>query len=630
MKMLGFVDGLSAIRRSIANLRCQAENIMNSSAPYDDRQISNVAAALSRLRLPERLGPYHVIELVGEGGMGLVYKAEQRDPIHRTLAVKVSRFDLDSDSIVRRFQAERETLATLDHTNIARVIDAGSTDQGKPYIALEFVEGLPITRFADENRLGVVDRLKIMLQVCEAVQHAHQKGIIHRDLKPSNILVSPGPVAKVIDFGVARILDPAIRQTLFTEEGQRMGTLEYMSPEQADGQTDIDTRSDVYSLGVVLYELLTGALPIDAARLRSLGYVQSSRLMRDTEVPRPSTRMSGGRDPSATAAARNTTADILQKLLKTELDWLVLKSLKKDRNERYASPLELARDIENYLAHKPLAAGPESKAYRAKKFIRRNRLVVSSAVIVLGSLLAGLAMTLWSTHQARQSLRRAENESANAKAALRFLAYDILGASNPDRTLGKPITVIESLNAASTGLHEKFKDRPKVESSLAQAIATAYLELGEEARAEQFARQAVALNDQVDDLDQRLRNDETLADVLRRKGDIDGAIAAFQRVYQQRLDTFGFSDEMTIRVATGLASTLSMAGRTDESLAIWKEAHDKVRTMTDDATPSGLASSTATARGWKKIDATAAAWRSSWMPPDSPDNTCPPTTPSPS
>jgi eukaryotic-like serine/threonine-protein kinase len=562
---------------------------MNSSGPYEDRHISNVAAALNRFRVPERLGPYHVIELLGEGGMGMVYKAEQRTPIHRTLAVKVSRFDLDSDSIVRRFQAERETLATLDHTNIARVIDAGSTDHGKPYIALEFVEGSPITEFANENKLGVVDRLKIMLQVCEAVQHAHQKGIVHRDLKPSNILVSPGPVAKVIDFGVARILDPSLRRTMFTEDGQRMGTLEYMSPEQADGQSDIDTRSDVYSLGVVLYELLTGSLPIDSDRLRSHGYARASRLMQDAEIPRPSTRLSG-RDEQTTSAAsdRNTTVDGLQKLLRQELDWLVLKALKKDREERYASPRELAQDIENYLEHKPLIAGPESRVYRASKFVRRNRLVVSSAVVVLCSLLAGLAMTLWSTHQARQSLRRAETESANAQAALRFLADDILSASNPDRTLGKSVTVVESLNIASANLHEKFKDRPKVESSLAQAIASAYLELGEEARAEKFARRAVELNEFVDDLDQRLRNDETLAEVLRRSGDLDGAIAAFRRIYDLRRATFGFADEMTLRVATGLASVLSLAGRDEESLAIWKEVYDQARTMTDEGDPQWI------------------------------------------
>ena len=299
------------------------------------------------------IGPYKLLQQIGEGGMGTVYMAEQAHPVQRKVALKVIKAGMDSRQVLARFGAERQALALMDHPNIAKVLDAGTTDDGRPYFVMELVKGVPMTRFCDEHRLSTRERLELAIPVCQAIQHAHQKGVIHRDLKPSNILVAlydDKPVPKVIDFGVAKATGRRLTdQTLYTEFGAVVGTLEYMSPEQAQlNQLDVDTRSDVYSLGVLLYELLTGSTPLDRKRLKEAGFLEVLRVIREEESPRPSVRLSTTEELTSIAACRSIEPRRLSGLLRGELDWIVMKALEKDRNRRYESASELARDVEQH------------------------------------------------------------------------------------------------------------------------------------------------------------------------------------------------------------------------------------------------------------------------------------------
>jgi serine/threonine protein kinase len=338
-----------------------------------------------------RLGPYRLLRQLGEGGMGAVFLAEQSHPVQRIVALKIIKPGMDSAQVIARFEAERQALALMDHPHIAKVLDAGTTDSGRPYFVMELVKGVPITKYADEHRLTPRQRLELFLPVCEAVQHAHQKGIIHRDLKPSNVLVAlydDRPVPKVIDFGVAKATGARLTErTLFTEFGAVVGTLEYMSPEQAElNQLDIDTRSDVYSLGVLLYELLTGTTPLSRERLKKAGLLEVLRLIREEEPPRPSTRLSTTEELPHIAANRGLEPRRLSRLVRGELDWIVMKALEKDRNRRYESPNSLAQDIRRYLQDEPVQACPPSAAYRLRKLARRHR-VVLGAMTAFGMLL---------------------------------------------------------------------------------------------------------------------------------------------------------------------------------------------------------------------------------------------------
>src|SRR5262245_61135637 len=353
------------------------------------------------------IGPYKLIEQIGEGGMGTVWMAQQTEPVKRLVAVKLIKAGMDSKQVIARFEAERQALALMDHPNIARFLDAGTTKDepggvrpGRPYFVMDLVKGAPITRYCDEHHLTPRQRLELFIPVCQAVQHAHQKGIIHRDLKPSNVLVAlydGKPVPKVIDFGVAKPAgQPLTEKTLVTGFGAIVGTLEYMSPEQAEiNQLDIDTRSDIYSLGVLLYELLTGSPPFTRKESENVGMLEMLRVIREQEPSKPSTKLSTAEGLPTLAANRGMEPAKLTKLVRGELDWIVMKALEKDRNRRYETANGFAMDIQRYLADETVLACPPSAGYRLKKFMRRNKGPVRAAVIILTSLVAGLLGTSW-------------------------------------------------------------------------------------------------------------------------------------------------------------------------------------------------------------------------------------------
>jgi serine/threonine protein kinase len=414
------------------------------------------------------IGPYKLVQQIGEGGMGVVYIADQAEPVKRRVALKIIKPGLDSEHVIHRFEAERQALAMMDHTNIARVLDAGTTAAGRPYFVMELVKGVPITKYCDELHLSLRERLELFVPICQAVQHAHLKGIIHRDLKPTNVLVAMEdgrPVPKVIDFGVAKALHNRLTErTLVTEFGAVVGTLEYMSPEQAElSALDIDTRADLYSLGVLLYELLTGTTPLTRARLKRAALDELLRVIRDEEPPKPSTRLTESKESLPELAARRRTEPArLAREVRGELDWIVMKCLEKDRTRRYEGATGLARDVQRYLADEAVEACPPSAVYRFRKFARKHRAALLTATTFATLLIAGVVISAWQAVRARQAeaaaleqrdaaeqerqraedaeraarterdrataeKQRADEQAAEARAVNEFLQHDLLG-----------------------------------------------------------------------------------------------------------------------------------------------------------------------------------------------------------
>lgn len=372
--------------------------------------------------VPRTIGPYKLIRLLGEGGMGTVWVAEQQHPVKRTVALKLIKPGMDSQAVIGRFEAERQALAIMDHSGIAKVLDAGTTESGHPYFVMELVDGQPITEYCDVRRLNTEQRIRIFVEVCEAVQHAHQKGIIHRDIKPSNVLVGDEdgrPRPRVIDFGVAKAVGSGwAASSVFTETGQLVGTLEYMSPEQAGTpQADVDTRSDIYSLGVLLYELLTGTTPFERRQLRDKALEEMLRVIREEEPPRPSAKLSTSDSLPSLAANRAIEPARLTRTVRGDLDWVVMKSLEKDRERRYASANAMVEDLQRFLLDEPVSAGPPSAVYRLRKFLRRNRLSAALSGIALLGLLGGAIGTTAGMLQAqRQAKAKSQALDAERKA----------------------------------------------------------------------------------------------------------------------------------------------------------------------------------------------------------------------
>jgi serine/threonine protein kinase/Flp pilus assembly protein TadD len=429
------------------------------------------------------LGPYKLMEQIGEGGMGLVFVAEQQQPIRRKVALKVIKPGMDTRAVIARFEAERQALALMDHPHIAKVLDAGATDSGRPYFVMELVKGVPITDYCDQNQLTTRQRLELMLTVCQAIQHAHQKGIIHRDIKPSNVLVMSHdgmPVVRVIDFGVAKAIGQRLSdKTVYTQFTQMIGTPLYMSPEQAgESSLDVDTRSDIYSLGVLLYELLTGTTPFDKERFSRVGFDEIRRIIREEEPPKPSTRISTlGQAATTLSTQRQSDPKRLSQLIRGELDWIVMKCLEKDRNRRYDTANSLAKDIERYLQDEPVQACPPSFAYRLRKFIRRNRTVVAAVASVVGLLLLAVLGLAVSNIRIAQEKAVAEANFRKAREAVDE-QFTLVSQSKLFDTPGLQALRKDLLESALKYYEEFLRQRPD-DPILQVEVAAAYFRLYE-------------------------------------------------------------------------------------------------------------------------------------------------------
>jgi eukaryotic-like serine/threonine-protein kinase len=455
------------------------EDIQNS-----DSSLPTISHPDSSAVIGGQIGHYKLLSVLGEGGFGIVYLAEQKHPIKRQVALKIIKPGMDSKQVIARFEAERQALALLEHPNIAHVFEAGSAESGRPYFVMEYIKGMPITEYCDHHHFKIEERLKLFIQVCEAVQHAHQKGIIHRDIKPSNIVVSVQngkAIPKVIDFGIAKAISmPLTEKTMFTQQGQLIGTPEYMSPEQADlRERDIDTRTDIYSLGVVLYELLSGTLPFESKTLREAGFAEIQRIIREQEPPRPSTKLSSlGEDATKVAQNRHIELSTLVKNLHKELEWIPLMAIRKERNHRYQTAHDFIKDIQYYLEGKPLSAGPESLRYRTHKFIQRNKIIVGASFVVFAILIIGIILcSIFAIGQARARIE-AQRQTKIAQAINDFLNEDLLKSVDPKHARGEKVTVRYILDRASEKIENKFMDTPLVEAAIRTAIGETYHSLG--------------------------------------------------------------------------------------------------------------------------------------------------------
>jgi eukaryotic-like serine/threonine-protein kinase len=507
----------------------------------------------------DRIGHYKLLEQIGEGGCGVVYMAEQTEPIRRRVAFKVIKLGMDTKSVVARFEAERQALALMDHPNIAKVLDAGATDTGRPYFVMELVKGIKITDFCDQNHLSTKERLDLFIQVCHAIQHAHQKGIIHRDIKPSNILVTLHdgvPVPKVIDFGIAKATQqPLTDKTMFTAFQQFIGTPAYMSPEQAElSGLDIDTRTDIYALGVLLYELLTGKPPFEPETLMKAGLDEMRRIIRETEPPKPSTKLVTARAAiphSALSTLRSSATEDGRtphwKEVRGDLDWIVMKCLDKDRRRRYETANGLAEDILHHLNHEPVEAGAPGKIYRIRKFVRRHRagVVIGAVVVVLLYLLLGAVIAI--VFESKKTFHALHITEAVTMVLDHSLA-GLFTRAEDERTAALRKQLLENLDRAAGQVAIKMKDEPEARELAYRALATAYSQLKEHTKSEAMAREALAIRKKLSDAD-RESPFRQMERVLWREGKL------------------GATEDLL-----GLGGVLAAAGKLDDAATAYREA----------------------------------------------------------
>ncbi|MBQ72793.1 MAG: hypothetical protein CMJ67_07790 [Planctomycetaceae bacterium] len=486
----------------------------------------------------DSIGTYKIRQRLGEGGFGIVFLCEQFEPVRREVAVKVIKAGMDTEQVVGRFEAERQALAIMDHPCIAKIFDAGSTEDGRPYFVMELVRGVPLTEYCDKQKLNLKERLELFARICDGVQHAHQKGVIHRDLKPGNILVTDAdrsqPQPKIIDFGIAKATAKSLSEKeVFTLEGQLIGTPEYMSPEQAEmTSADIDTRTDVYALGIVLYELLTGRLPFDPRSLRSKGLSEIQRIIREEDPPRPSTRLTTIQEGSETgqiASERKTTVDALSSTLRRELEWIPLKAIRKDRTDRYSSAEALASDVRRYLGGDPLEAGPESTSYRLRKFVRRHRVAFATSSLVAAAILLGLiGTTIFAIEADRQrgiaveARTRAEERLTSLQSLVEAMSGSINNSvKNLDGGMEVRRRMLGAAEEQLTLLREEAEasDDPVLFHTVGQALISMgdlagglrVASLGDDREADSYYREALAIYEDLledrDSIDPRIRDE---------------------------------------------------------------------------------------------------------------------------
>lgn len=568
------------------------------------------------------LGLYTLQELLGEGGFGAVWIAEQRQPVRRSVALKLLKAGMASRDVLLRFEAERQALALMDHPSIAAVLDAGTTDLGTPYFVMEYVPGRSLVSYCDHATLALPDRLRLFIQVCQAVQHAHQKGVIHRDLKPDNVLVSEDggrPLPRVIDFGIAKaIASPLTESTLQTGAHQVMGTPAYMSPEQASGSADVDTRADVYSLGAVLYQLLTGERPFDLKPSRTTSLMEMLEQIRSLEPLRPSQRVAAlqGERARGVSAWRASTHDRLARSLRGDLDWIVMRALEKDRDRRYESPAALAADLERHLAFEPVQAGPPSASYRLSRMVRRHRGLAAGMAVAMLALTGTLAVLAWSVvavgaerdaaQEARnweaQARAQAELSAAEARAAealaeerrlstedslaaagevTNFLS-DMLSAASP-HALGLEATVLQVLDQAAPAIGKRFAGRPRVEAALRNTVGITYRSLGRLELAREHLARARELSQELRDEDdpETLEIERNLVLVDWMAGRLPTAMADIERVHARLAAQLPPDDPRVIETLNVLGIVANELGFSERALAAWTEVAERRQQLSD-------------------------------------------------
>ncbi|HVK15431.1 MAG TPA: serine/threonine-protein kinase, partial [Fimbriiglobus sp.] len=533
-------------------------------------------------------GRYKLLEVIGEGGMGTVWLADQIEPVRRKVAVKLIKPGMDSRQVLARFEAERQALALMDHPNIAKVHDAGATPEGRPYFAMELVKGVPITRYCDDHHLTLRQRLELFVSVCRAVQHAHQKAVIHRDLKPSNVRVAPydgRPVVKVIDFGVAKAAgQPLTENTMFTGLGAVVGTPEYMSPEQAElNNADVDTRSDVFSLGVLLYELLTGSTPLTQKRLKEAALLEVLRLVREEEPPRPSIRLSTAEGLPSIAACRGLEPRKLSGVVRGELDWIVMRALEKDRDRRYETANGFAADVQRYLSDEPVQACPPSAVYRFRKFARRNKGPLAAGGLVLLTLVAGIIGTTWSLivarahyHHSQQEQRKAQASAAEATTVLEFFENRVLSAARPKgqaHGLGREVSIRAAVDAAEPGIASTFAGQPLAEASIRRVLGLTYWYAGDYAKAIGQHERALDLRQTHLGADHpaTLGSMKNLGQAYQSAGRLSDALRLNQEALRLHKVVLGPDHRETLWTMNRLAETLMALGRPADALPLYEE-----------------------------------------------------------
>src|ERR1700736_3644434 len=525
------------------------------------------------------IGPYRLIQMLGVGGMGEVWRAEQTVPFHRTVALKLIKAGMDTKAVVARFDSERQALALMEHANIAKVFDAGATPAGRPYFVMEYVPGLAITDYCDKHRLTIKQRLELFMQVCGGVQHAHQKAIIHRDLKPSNVLVQEvdnKPVPKIIDFGLAKAIgQPLTEITMFTEVGGVVGTPDYMSPEQADrNERNIDTRTDVYSLGVILYELLVGALPFGSRELREAGMEAMLQKIRQQEPLRPSTKIrSLGESSKDSAVKRREEPETLVRHLRGELDWITMKALEKDRTRRYGSPSELAADIQRHLHDQPVLAGPPSASYRASKFIRRHRFGVGVAVAAVALLIAFAATMAVQARRIARERDRANREAETSKRVSEFMT-GMFKVSDPSQTRGNTVTAREILDKASKDIRAGLSKDPAVQAQMMHVMGGVCENLGLYPQSQSLFTDAVQIRRSAlgPENPETLRSMNRLSGALREQGHYPEAEKLERETLDIQRRVLGPEYPDTLASMTQLAAILYYEGRYSEAEQLGQQA----------------------------------------------------------